>query len=71
MNKKVRFVNVVIKSKLGPVNKGLVLEQTKTKPLYFIKELINNLENGMEYMDAMIKTSHKFKFSYDTSSSKP
>ena len=63
--KKVRYINVIIKSKLCPVGKGLVMEQSKTKPLYFIRELIKNMEHGDEYVDAMIKTSKKFKFNYD------
>ena len=39
-----RFINIVIKSKLCPINKGLVLEETKTKPLGFIRMLINKIE---------------------------
>ncbi len=69
--KSVRYVNIILKSKLCPVGKGNVMEQSKTKPLYFIRELIKNMENGDEYVDAMIKTSNKFQFTYDASNSEP
>ena len=36
--KSVRYVNIILKSKLCPVGKGNVMEQSKTKPLYFIRE---------------------------------
>tara|TARA_R110002153_G_scaffold264810_1_gene426934 strand:+ start:324 stop:548 length:225 start_codon:yes stop_codon:yes gene_type:complete len=57
-----RFINIVIKSKLCPINKGLVLEETKTKPLGFIRMLINKVEIKNDYMEALIETHREYKF---------
>lgn len=57
-----RYVDTIIKSKLDPVGKGLVLEESKEKPYGFIKLLIEKMENGKEYMDALIECSKEYKF---------
>jgi hypothetical protein len=60
--KSCRYVSVVIKSKLNPVNKGLVLEETKTKPLRYIKMLIEKLEKGKDIIEAKIELSKEYVF---------
>ena len=60
--KNCRYVNVVIKSKLNPINKGLVLEETKTKSLKYIKRLIEKLENGKDIIEAKIELSQEYIF---------
>lgn len=60
--KSCRYVSVVIKSKLCPVNKGLVLEETKTKPLRYIKMLIEKLEKGKDIMEAKIELKKEYVF---------
>tara|TARA_R100001594_G_scaffold59269_2_gene93231 strand:+ start:730 stop:966 length:237 start_codon:yes stop_codon:yes gene_type:complete len=60
--KNCRYVNSVIKSKLDPINKGLVLEETKTKPYGYIKMLIEKLERGKDIMEAKIEVSKEYRF---------
>ena len=57
-----RYVNIVINSSLDPVNKGLVLEETKSMPLGFIRMLIKKLELKKEYFDALLECHKEYKF---------
>tara|TARA_R100000388_G_scaffold86234_1_gene65667 strand:+ start:554 stop:772 length:219 start_codon:yes stop_codon:yes gene_type:complete len=62
MKKPCRYVDTIIKSKLSPVDKGLVLEESKTRPYRFIKLLINKMENGKDHMTAMIECSREYEY---------
>ena len=59
-----RYVNTIMKSKLDPVNKGLVLEETKTKPIGFIKMLIRKIEVKNDFMESLIETNKEFVFKH-------
>tara|TARA_Y100000114_G_scaffold152348_1_gene170508 strand:+ start:235 stop:465 length:231 start_codon:yes stop_codon:yes gene_type:complete len=63
MNGQVRFIKWIVKQKVSPVERGELMELSKTKPLKFLGMVVNEIKNNNKKMEeAIIIVENKYPY---------
>ena len=59
-NNQVRFIKWIIKQNVSPINKGELMELSKTRPLKLLGMLVKRLKEGKDFLESHIEAEKEF-----------
>tara|TARA_R100000951_G_scaffold97851_1_gene87646 strand:- start:3692 stop:3922 length:231 start_codon:yes stop_codon:yes gene_type:complete len=63
INGQVRFIKWIVKQKISPVDRGELMELSKTKPLKFLGMVVSEINNNNKKMEeAIIIVENKYPY---------